>query len=386
MHMKITDLQLLFKKYKEKSLSHRYITNEKIAPLFSKFRKSAEVKIVGQSVLKEDIFSITIGSGPKKIFMWSQMHGNESTTTKAIFDFLNTCISNEIITNNILDKCTICIIPILNPDGAKAYTRVNANNIDLNRDAQKRSQPESKVLRAVFDSFKPHYCYNLHGQRTIFSAGNVDKSATVSFLAPAQDKECTITPTRKIAMEIIVEINKYLQKLIPNQVGVYDDAFNINCVGDTFQSENVPTILFEAGHYVDDYGRDRTREFIYMSYLTSLLYISNNDIDGSRFEPYALIPENLKLFYDVIIRNAMLNQKDDEKKDLAFQFEERLEDGKIIFVPVLTKMGDLSNYYTHKLIDAKGGLVSSVSENNLVIGYENVCVKLNNEKIVLFSK
>ncbi len=386
MHMKITDLQLLFKKYKEKSLSHRYITNEKIAPLFSKFRKSVEVKIVGQSVLKEDIFSITIGSGPKKIFMWSQMHGNESTTTKAIFDFLNTCISNEIITNNILDKCTICIIPILNPDGAKAYTRVNANNIDLNRDAQKRSQPESKVLRAVFDSFKPHYCYNLHGQRTIFSAGNVDKSATVSFLAPAQDKECTITPTRKIAMEIIVEINKYLQKLIPNQVGVYDDAFNINCVGDTFQSENVPTILFEAGHYVDDYGRDRTREFIYMSYLTSLLYISNNDIDGSRFEPYALIPENQKLFYDVIIRNARLNQKDDEKKDLAFQFEERLEDGKIIFVPVLTKMGDLSNYYTHKLIDAKGGLVSSVSENNLVIGYENVCVKLNNEKIVLFSK
>lgn len=386
MHMKITDLQLLFKKYKEKSLSHRYITNEKIAPLFLKFRKSAEVKIVGQSVLEEDIFSITIGSGPKKILMWSQMHGNESTTTKAIFDFLNTCISNEIITNNILDKCTICIIPILNPDGAKAYTRVNANTIDLNRDAQNRSQPESKVLRAVFDSFKPHYCYNLHGQRTIFSAGNVDKSATVSFLAPAQDKECTITPTRKIAMEIIVEMNKYLQKLIPNQVGVYDDAFNINCVGDTLQSENIPTILFEAGHYVDDYGRDRTREFIYMSYLTSLLYIANNDIDGSRFEPYALIPENQKLFYDVIIRNAVLNQNDDEKKDLAFQFEERLEDGKIIFVPVLTKMGDLSNYYTHKLIDAKGGLVSSVSENNLVIGYENVCVKLNYEKIVLFSK
>lgn len=386
MHMKITDLQLLFKKYKEKSLSHRYITNEKIAPLFSKFRKSTEVKIVGQSVLEDDIFSITIGSGPKKILMWSQMHGNESTTTKAIFDFLNTCISNEIITNNILDKCTICIIPILNPDGAKAYTRVNANIIDLNRDAQNRSQPESRVLRAVFDSFKPHYCYNLHGQRTIFSAGNADKSATVSFLAPAQDKECTITPTRKIAMEIIVEMNKYLQKMIPNQVGVYDDAFNINCVGDTFQSENVPTILFEAGHYANDYARDKTREFIYMSYLTSLLYIANNDINGSEYEPYALIPENQKLFHDVIIRNAKLNQNDEEKKDLAFQFEERLEDGKIIFVPVLAKMGDLSNYYTHKLIDARGGLVSSVNTHNLEIGYENVCVKLNNEKIVLFSK
>lgn len=385
-YMKITDLQLLFKKHKEKSLFHRYITNEKITPLFSKIEKFSEVKIVGQSVLEDDIFSITIGSGSKKILMWSQMHGNESTTTKAIFDFLNTCISEQAITSKILEKCTLCIIPILNPDGAKAYTRVNANAIDLNRDAQNRTQPESRVLRAVFESFKPHYSYNLHGQRTIFSAGNTNKSATVSFLAPAQDKACTITPTRKIAMEIIAEMNGYLQQIIPNQVGVYDDAFNINCVGDTFQFENVPTILFEAGHYADDYARDKTREFIYISYLTSLSYIANNDIDGSRYETYTLIPENQKLFFDVIIRNATLNQKNTEKNDLAFQFEERLEDEQILFVPVLTKIGDLSNYYAHKQIDARGGLVSSINNEDLETGYENVCVKLNNEKIVLFSK
>ncbi|MFS4481948.1 M14 metallopeptidase family protein [Hyunsoonleella sp. 2307UL5-6] len=384
--MEVKDLQTLFKTYKENSLFNRYITNKNIEPLVSKFKDFAKVETVGKSVLNKDIFSIKIGDGTKKILMWSQMHGNESTTTKAIFDLLNTCISNASITDIILRECTLCIIPILNPDGAKAYTRVNANSIDLNRDAKDRTQPESKVLRQVFESFNPDFCFNLHGQRTIFSAGNTNKSATISFLAPAQDEECSITPTRKIAMEIIAEMNTCLQKVIPNQVGVYDDAFNINCVGDTFQSENCPTILFEAGHYADDYARDKTREFIYMSYITSLSYIANNNIIGDNYESYTIIPENRKLFFDVIIRNAIVDINTKVSKDMAFQFEERLNNGQIQFMPILVKIGDLSNYYAHKEIHAKGQFLSGINEETLEIGYENVCVKLNNEKIVFLSK
>ena len=51
---------------------------------------------------------------------------------------------------------------MVNPDGAKLYTRVNANEVDLNRDSVNLSQPESKVLRNVFEEFKPDYCFNLH--------------------------------------------------------------------------------------------------------------------------------------------------------------------------------------------------------------------------------
>ena len=65
-------------------------------------------------------------------------------------------------------------------------------------------------------------------------------------------------------------MNTMLQTVIPNQVGVYDDAFNINCVGDTFQSENVPTMLFEAGHFPNDYGRDKTTR-IYLLFLVGVL-------------------------------------------------------------------------------------------------------------------
>jgi len=262
--MDIESLKLLFLTFKEKSLFGRYIISTHISPLLDKHKQIAKIAIIGQSVSNEDIYSIKLGSGSKKILMWSQMHGNESTTTKAIFDFLNCCSTPDKLIKSILKNCTICIIPILNPDGAKAYTRVNANNIDLNRDAQNLSQPESVFLRRIFENFQPNYCFNLHGQRTIFSAGKTNKSAVVSFLSPAQNKERSITHNRKIAMEIIGKMNMQLQKITPNMVGIYDDSFNLNCVGDTFQSMHVPTILFEAGHYPEDYNREKTRELIFI--------------------------------------------------------------------------------------------------------------------------
>ena len=160
-------IKSLFNSYKESSLFGRYIHTESIINLLKDSKLKTYVDRIGTSVNNENIYSITIGSGSKKILMWSQMHGNESTTTKAIFDILNVLTASETLSNTILKSCTLKIIPILNPDGAKAYTRLNANQIDLNRDAQELSQPESKVLRAVFEDFKPDFCFNLHGQRIL---------------------------------------------------------------------------------------------------------------------------------------------------------------------------------------------------------------------------
>ena len=311
------------------------------------------------------------------------MHGNESTTTKALFDLFNTFLDTNSELSHILEACTFYIIPILNPDGALAYTRINANEVDLNRDAQNLTQPESMALRKVFESFKPHFCYNLHGQRTIFSAGTTNKSATVSFLAPAQDDACTITSNRKVAMEVIGVMNEALQSIIPNQVGVYDDAFNLNCVGDTFQSENVATILFEAGHFMNDYGREKTRELIYTSYVTSLNYISGKEVNGSGYKSYFNIPENNKCFFDVIIRNAKVNN---ELVDIGIQFQERLIDNKIEFIPKVEKIENLDGFYGHREIEANGFEVLDARGKLLKLGYENVCVILNSEEIMLLSK
>ena len=99
-----------------------------------------QVKSLGYSVEKRLIQSVTFGTGSIQILGWSQMHGNESTTTKALFDLFRwfAAHQDQTVVKHLLNACTFTMIPMLNPDGAEAYTRVNANQVDLNRDAQKQ--------------------------------------------------------------------------------------------------------------------------------------------------------------------------------------------------------------------------------------------------------
>jgi len=380
--MHLDQLKSLYKSHKELQLRKRYICTKHILKSLNNKSSIFRKEVIGKSVCEKNIYSITIGSGKKKILIWSQMHGNESTTTKAIFDLLNVLSHKNQISESIINACTIKIIPILNPDGAKAYTRLNANQIDLNRDAQNLSQPESIALNACFHNFKPDFCFNLHGQRTIFSAGKINNPATISFLAPAQDVDCLITSNRKKAMEIITVMNAMLQKQIPDQIGIYDDAFNINCVGDTFQAFNTPTILFEAGHYKNDYQREQVREFIFQSLIVSLDYIANNNISGDNFKAYLDIPKNEKLFFDIIIRNVKLDGKD-ALIDIAIQYEEILNDETINFRPKVEKFININQFFAHHEFDANGSPIFTHNNEPIFEGYSNDFVIMNNEELSL---
>lgn len=249
------NLEQLFIDNKEKTIEGRYLTLESIEPILNRINTDNQLSIIGESVQGRPIYKYLIGSGKTKIYLWSQMHGNESTTTKALFDFLNLLQSGSDLASEFLSQFTFCCLPMLNPDGAHAYTRVNANEIDLNRDSQDLTQPESKILRAVFEEFKPDFCYNLHDQRTIFGVADTGKPATVSFLAPSYNEEREINESRQKAINLIAGMNAVLQEFIPGQIGRFDDSFNLNCIGDTFQYLGVPTILFEAGHFAGDYQR-----------------------------------------------------------------------------------------------------------------------------------
>lgn len=333
---------------KVKSIQGRYVINDMIFPFLDQLNTNFQVEVIGNSVLGKPIKSVTFGNGPIKIFMWSQMHGNESTTTKAVLDFLNFINHESDLAQTILKACTIKIIPILNPDGATAYTRVNANEIDLNRDAQDRSQPESDILRATFDRFQPDYCFNLHDQRTIFNVGTTPKPATVSFLAPAHDPERSISKTRGISMQLIVAMNKVLQTYIPGQVGRYDDGFNANCVGDTFQMQNKPTILFESGHFPNDYEREQTRELIFIAMLSGIEVIAQQNLEEYPQKDYFLIPENGKLFYDILIKNAdFVNKSLQKDQTIGVLYKEILISEKIHFVPSLEKIKKNDAFFGH---------------------------------------
>ncbi|KQB42329.1 M14 metallopeptidase family protein [Flavobacterium aquidurense] len=353
------NLEELFSQHKEQSISGRYLTLDHIQPLLEKLNTNNQVQIIGRSVLDEPIYSYKIGTGETRIYLWSQMHGNESTTTKALFDFINVLNSGSDFAEKMLNTFTFYSIPILNPDGARLYTRENANKVDLNRDSQNLTQPESKVLREAFESFKPHYCFNLHDQRTIFGAGATGKPATVSFLAPSYNEEREINENRLKAINVIAGINDVLQKYIPGQIGRFDDSFNINCIGDTFQFLGVPTILFEAGHFANDYEREMTRKFLFFSLISSFELISENDLVNNRINDYLNISQNKVVFYDFMYKNIKINYDGIEIiTNFVAQYKEELIENKIHFNAYIVEVGELENYFGHYEYDAKGAVYS----------------------------
>ena len=354
---------------KNQQLYGRYITFKDLEPELKKLGERFHVEEIGRSVLNVPIHSVTLGTGPKKILAWSQMHGNESTTTKAVFDLFSLFAhEDEPGVREILQECTMRVIPMLNPDGAARYTRVNVNEVDLNRDAQALKEEESRVLRKAYEDFQPHFCLNLHDQRSIFSAGDSPNSATLSFLAPAMDGERSIPENRKQAMQLIAAINERMQEVIPDQVGRYDDAFNLQCTGDTFQSFEIPTLLFEAGHYQEDYLREKTREFAALAIFTALLSISSGDFQRFAVDDYLKIPENQKKFFDIILRNALIDGK---MCDVAIQFEEKIKAGQIYFEPVIRTVEPQLPFFGHQEINCKGDKVENVTQGQI---HENAVV------------
>ena len=351
------NLELLFSQYKEESIHGRYITLDSIEPLLQKLNTNNQLQIIGKSVLGKSIYSYQIGEGKTKIFLWSQMHGNEGTTTKALFDFINVLHSGSDLAHQLLTTFTFCSIPMLNPDGATLYTRENANKVDLNRDSQELTQPESKILRATFEVFKPDYCFNLHDQRTIFGVSDIGKPATLSFLAPSYNEEREINESRLKAIHLIASINESLQQYLPNQIGRFDDSFNINCIGDTFQYLGVPTVLFEAGHFQNDYQREITRKYVFMALILSFTALSENVIVSNGINKYLNIPQNKVVFYDFMYKNIKINYDGIEIiTNFAAQYKEELIENQICFNAYVVQIGDLENYFGHFEYDAKGAL------------------------------
>lgn len=332
------------------------IVYDDIKSLIDKLPLPYKVSILGYSEQKTPIHKIKIGSGPKRILFWSQMHGNESTGTKALFDFFTFLIGKKYfkdIASKILTNCTLMFLPMLNPDGAQNYNRENANGIDLNRDAVDLEAIESRLLRNLLDKFKPHFCFNLHDQRTIFNVEGTTNPATLSFLAPSVDKQRTITKSRTETMSVIIAMNNVLQNLIPNQIGRYTDEFYPTATGDNFQKLGYNTILIEAGHYENDYNREIVRKYNFIALVAGLEYIVENHKHDD-YQSYFKIPNNDSKFFDVIFRNAKIYKEGNFYiTDLGVVYKYKMVNEKLLQYESVEKSGDLDGFFGYKEIDLK---------------------------------
>lgn len=356
--IKITKRTMLFLKQQE--INERYITNTDLENVLESLNKDIfKVAVAGKSVLKKNIYRVDFGTGNFKILLWSQMHGNESTTTKAVFNFLQSIDANSLLFNYF----SFTFLPILNPDGAEAFTRVNANEVDLNRDSVDLSQPESQLLRSVFNEVKPDLALNMHDQRSIFSAGSGSNPATLSFLAPAFNEARDINDVRTFAMQLIANMNEVLKNHSPENIGRFNDSFNINCIGDMFTYLNVPTILFEAGFASNDYQRKKAQKLVEISLQTLFKAIVSKEYEQFNVNDYLSIPENEKNFVDLIIENfSTTNSELIQNKTLPVVFKEEIKAGSLVLKPTIDFHSAPNYKYAHYTLNVNNQLINNESD------------------------
>ncbi len=356
--IKIIKRTMLFLKQQE--INERYITNTDLENVLESLNKDIfKVAVAGKSVLQKNIYRVDFGTGNFKILLWSQMHGNETTTTKAVFNFLKSIHANS----SLLTHFSFTFLPILNPDGAEAFTRVNANKVDLNRDSVDLSQPESQLLRVVFNEVNPNLALNMHDQRSIFSAGSESNPATLSFLAPAFNEACDINGVRTFAMQLIANMNDVLMNHAPDNIGRFDDSFNINCIGDQFTHLNVPTILFEAGFASNDYQRKKAQKLVEISLQTLFKAIVSKEYEQFSVNDYLSIPENEKNFVDLIIENfSTTNSELIQNKTLPVVFKEEIKAGSLVLKPTIDFHSAPNYKYAHYTLNVNNQLINNESD------------------------
>jgi len=315
-------------------LDSRYLPPDLLGKVLAGLGGWNRRKVIGHSVLERPIEAFFFGRGERRVLMWSQMHGNESTTTRALLDWIRAVQLDIPEVRRVLDHATVAVVPMLNPDGSLFYTRENANSVDLNRDAINRSQPETRALMSVFEDFKPDYCFNLHDQRTIFGLGRPPKPALVSFLAPAVDEQKSVPESRLDAMRLAQAMAILVDKSWPGQAGRFDDGFNPNCFGDFFQQQGVATVLVEAGFASADYTRTNTREWVYRALCAGLSYCTQEVRKGAA-EFYLALPENQKVYCDLLLEGAhLLNPRIPQGERIGIQYKEAVQrEGKWTLKP-----------------------------------------------------
>jgi hypothetical protein len=273
-----------------------------------------KIEEVGRSYGNREIHQIEWGKGATRVFLWSQMHGDEPTATSALIDMFYYLQKNgdKKWVKKFEETFTIRAVPMLNPDGTEAYQRRNLQGIDINRDAVNLKTPEGRLLKKLRDDWSPQIGFNLHNQQGLTTAGDSTRQAAISFLAVLGNPDGITNPGYERSKRIISAMVLGLNQFISGYMGRYDEDYNAVAFGDNFSAWGTPVILIETGGL---YNKDEMFlvKMNFVAFLTALQSMA----DGSeaRLSPvnYDMLPLNTsgKIVYFMFRKGTIVNYADE---------------------------------------------------------------------------
>lgn len=143
----------------------------------------AGLDLLGHSAGGQAIRGKRTGTGRRVLFLGG-VHGNETEGVAATKGFFDEFTAQGI---NPAPETELFFVPVFNPDGFLACSRHNAHGVDLNRNMATRdwqrnepgekyysgpaadSEPETKLLLNILETFRPEFILSLHSWKPMFN-------------------------------------------------------------------------------------------------------------------------------------------------------------------------------------------------------------------------
>ncbi len=311
---------------------------------------------VGTSVEGRTLSLVRVGTGPLRVMLWSQMHGDEPTATLALLDILNGMIvrRTEPWLQTLLEEVSIVMLPLLNPDGAERRERLNAVGININRDAVALASPEAQVLRSVYDRFRPDFGFNLHDQE-LSSVGDQPIATSIALLAPPPSGDGKATTTYRRAIRLAAHIARTIGPHAERNITRYDGSFEPRAFGDWFQAAGVSTVLIESGHRQWDPEKAFVRKLNVIGIVVALRSIGNHSYTDTEMDHYLTLPLNGKRVFDVLLRGVELQHPGGWSRTVDVGFAFQKDHGTVL----IKEIGDLSTHGGLEVIEVARRTIST---------------------------
>lgn len=213
---------------------------------------------IGTSVQGRPITAYYFGNGATTVLYTGAVHGSE-VSTRSLMDRWIQDLDEKART--IPAHITVVVVPVINPDGIARGSRVNANNVDLNRnfatsDWQKdittvnnqpfpggggesaMSEPETKAISGLAQRLRPKVILSYHSIGSMVAANQAGNSTTLAATYAQLSGYRNITGQSDAAFEYSV-------------TGTADDWYA--------QAIGVPSLLIELGsHSYHQFERNQT--------------------------------------------------------------------------------------------------------------------------------
>jgi Zinc carboxypeptidase len=354
-----------------------------VVDAIERFRETAPglavVEQIGVSVEGRSINYLRVGRGPLGVLLWSQMHGDEPTATAALFDVLEYFRRHrdEPAVVRMLDRLTLHIVPMLNPDGAERFQRRNAQGIDINRDALALQTPEGRALKRLRDRTAPEIGFNLHNQNWRTSVGNTGRPAAISLLAVAYDEARSDNPGRILAKKVCAVVRDAVDPLAPGMVARYDDEFEVRAFGDNLTRWGTSVVLIESGPYPGSEPDLALVRINYVALLTALDALASGQAHQADPSVYETLPVNTGRLLYTLITNATVIPGTGVPPfvaDVGFSGSRVIHEDqggrRLGFDGQIDDLGDLRVYGALETVDARGLTLAPLWRDDLEEGEE----------------